>query len=53
MEDLWKDLSYAWRMLVKSPGFAVIAVLALGSGDRREHGDLQLVQRDDVEAAAG
>jgi predicted permease len=30
MENLWKDLSYAWRMLVKSPGFAVLAVLALG-----------------------
>ena len=30
MENLWKDLSYAWRMLVKSPGFAGVAVLALG-----------------------
>ncbi len=30
MENLWKDLSYAWRMLVKSPGFALVAVLALG-----------------------
>jgi putative ABC transport system permease protein len=30
MENLWKDLSYAWRILVKSPGFAIVAVLALG-----------------------
>src|SRR5260370_26038670 len=30
MENVWKDLSYGWRMLVKSPGFAVVAVLVLG-----------------------
>lgn len=32
MEILWKDLRYAWRGLVKSPGFALVAMLALGLG---------------------
>ena len=32
LEQLWQDLHYGMRMLVKNPGFAAVAVLTLALG---------------------
>src|SRR5262245_31229831 len=32
MTGLWQDVRFAWRMLMKNPGFTAVVVLAIGLG---------------------
>ena len=32
IDNLWRDLKYAARMLTRSPGFAVVAILVMALG---------------------
>ena len=44
-DEMFQDLRYGMRMLVKSPGFTLVVAVTLGAGHRREHGDLWLRKR--------
>jgi len=41
LEQLWQDVRLGLRMLVKSPGFTVVALLSLTLGIGSQRGDLQ------------
>ena len=52
IEDLGRDLQYAQRTLLRSPGFTLAAVLTLGVAHRRRDRGVQLVRRRPASAAA-
>ena len=41
METLMQDIRYGARMLMKNPGFLIVAVITLGLGYRSEYGHFQ------------
>ena len=45
IEELWQDLRYGARMLLKNSGFTLIAVIYAGARHRREHGGIKRGER--------
>jgi len=46
IEVLWQDIRFGFRMLRRSPGFALLAILCLTLGIGRHHCRVQLDRRD-------
>ena len=51
--DVWQDVRFGVRMLVKNPGFSLVVIAVLHARHRRQRRDLQPVQGPRAEAAAG
>lgn len=50
LSEMRRDMSYALRALIKSPGFALVGIVSMGIGD---HHALQLEMGADLTKAAG